>query len=83
MSWFNELPELTSDATEVGSYDSDDGWGFNIVAIVKDSKGYHVVSSSGCSCPSREEMARHDAGPFDSYSIALSHVPETHKSHLK
>lgn len=78
--WSSRLPELTGEVECIAEYDNSGDYEFNAVAIVKDAKGYHVVSSAGCSCPSREEQAQYDAGPFDSFAAALANVPESHRA---
>ena len=74
-----DLPIKCIDEVDLGgSYD------FDAVAIVQDAAGkFYVVSSGGCSCPTHEDNAQFDAGPFDSYSEALLQIPETHRSQFK
>lgn len=82
--WSQELDELKG--TELECIDEvDKGWdyGFDIEAIVKNEKGYHVVRSSGCSCPSVEEVASYCSGPFDTYEEALTHISDSHRSDFR
>jgi len=79
LSQFEGLSITGIDESDIGgSYE------FDSVAIVKDQNGaYYVVSSSGCSCPTHEEKAMYDAGPFNTYAEALGNVPDTHRHNFK
>lgn len=81
--WSSGLSELTGQVTCIDEVDTGGSYDFDAVAVVQDDNGYHVVSSSGCSCPSHEERAQYDCGPFTSYAEALVLVPETHRSGFK
>lgn len=65
--------EAIAEEDIAGSYE------FDAVAIVSNTRGFWVVSSSGCSCPSHEDNAAIDAGPFDTIDEAWKHVPESHR----
>lgn len=79
--WSGDLDELKGkEIIVVDEVDIGGSYEFDIVAVVKTDEGLHVVSTSGCSCPSYEEQARYDAGPFDTISAALAHVGESHRA---
>lgn len=80
--WSSGLSQLAGEVVCIDEVDTGGNYDFDIVAIVRDDNGYHVVSSSGCSCPTHEERAQYDQGPFSSYSDALSFVPETHRANF-
>lgn len=78
--WSSGLSEFGGQpVTQVHEEDRGGSYEFDAVAIVESAGSYHVVSSSGCSCPSHEERAQHDAGPFATYDEALARVPGSHR----
>jgi hypothetical protein len=77
--WSAGLPELTGTVEAIHEEDRGGSWEFDAVAIIKDDLGFHVVSSSGCSCPTHEEQAMHSSGPHATYAEALIQVPESHR----
>ncbi len=81
--WFSHLFDADArDLSIVDSVDLGGDYDFDDVTVVKNRHGYHVVSTSGCSCPSHEEMAQYDAGPFATYEEALRYVPKEHREHF-
>jgi hypothetical protein len=77
--WSSSLEEIKDDVSLIHEIDLGYSYEFDIVAIVKDRNGYHVVSTSGCSCPSYEDVARYDSGPFETLEKAYDFIPASHR----
>ena len=78
--WSSKLKELVVPVECIVERDVGQNYEFDAVAIVRDARGYHVVSSAGCSCPTFQEQAMYDSGPHPSVDDAVVMVPETHKA---
>lgn len=75
--WSSGLPEIGTVGVVIGEVMD---YEFDCVAVIQNNRGFHVVSSSGCSCPTHEEQAVYESGPHPTIEDTWPYIPESHRS---